>query len=285
MDSCRVMNIPGRELFWDKSLSFPQRWYCRIFGVPIVGLRIRLRILNKLLPKNATHILDAGCGRGIMTRVIATRYPGAMVDAIDENPESQAINRELSKLMGLRNCQYITGDLVNFKRENRYDLIVSIDNLEHIQDDSAVLRNFYESMVTNGLFLVHVPHYYRRWPVFAWKRNFHVPGHVRPGYHLPELTERVRRVGFQVLRSGFSYGWLENLVNNISYAITGARERNRIVYAGLFPLLNLIAWFGQWGWPRLGAGAWLIACKALTTVAETPLDMSEEDEEKERVES
>lgn len=257
-----VLNIPGRELYWDNSLSFMQRWYCRIFGVPIIGLRIRLRVLNKLLPNIATHILDAGCGRGVMTRSIAIKYPHATVHGVDENPTSQAINRSLSTSMGLENCKFIVENLASFRCSGCYDLIVSIDNLEHIQDDRAVLKNFYESMSPNGLLLVHVPHYYRRWPVFRLVRNFDVPGHVRPGYHLPELTERVRGAGFQVLRSGFSYGWLENLINNISYVITGARERNRALYAGLFPLLNLIAWFGQWGWPRVGAGVWLVAEKS-----------------------
>jgi SAM-dependent methyltransferase len=153
-------------------------------------------------------------------------------------------------------------------------LIVSVDNLEHIVNDVFVLENFHASLKPGGTLVVHVPHYYRRWPVFRLTRNFNVPGHVRTGYHLPELTERVRRAGFHVQRSGFSYGWLENLMNNLSYTITGARERNRMLYAVLFPLLNLIAWFGQWGWPRIGAGVWLIAEK---TVRSEPVPVDEED--------
>ena len=44
--------------------------------------------------------------------------------------------------------------------------------------------------------------------------NFDVPGHVRPGYHLAQLVERVKQAGFTVADKGFSYGFLENLANN-----------------------------------------------------------------------
>ena len=90
-----------------------------------------------------------------------------------------------------------------------------------------------------------------------------------------EGRERVRGAGFVVSRSGFSYGFVENLINNISYAITGAKEQRKIIYALLFPLLNAVAWMGQWSTPRMGAGVWAIALKT-TTAKHAPI--TEEDE-------
>ncbi len=254
-----MMSFTGSELYWDPSLGFFEKWYCRLLGVPIIGLRIRLRRLYRLLPKQATTVLDAGCGRGVITRALAQLYPDARIDAVDENLSTQDKNKTISGYMGLDNCHYIVSDLLNYQKQDAYDLIVSVDNLEHIEDDSNVLNNFFSSMKQGGILVVHVPHYYRRWPVFKWKRNFDVPGHVRPGYHLPELLERVRYAGFVIVQKGFSYGPLENLVNNVSYAITGARERKKMFYAILFPALNAIAWFGQWSRPGMGAGVWVIA--------------------------
>ena len=266
--------LPGSELYWDTSLGRLERWYCRLLGIPIIGLRIRLRRIEKLLPERATAVLDAGCGRGVITRYLARRYTLAVVEGVDENVHQQSLNRQICASTGLGNCTFTVADLVAYRKSDTYDLIVSVDNLEHITNDVSVLENFHASLKPDGTLVVHVPHYYRRWPVFRFTRNFDVPGHVRPGYHLPELTERVRRAGFRVQRSGFSYGWLENLINNLSYAITGARERNRILYAALFPVLNLIAWFGQWGWPRIGAGVWLVAKK---TVRSEPVPADDKD--------
>jgi 2-polyprenyl-3-methyl-5-hydroxy-6-metoxy-1,4-benzoquinol methylase len=256
-----MINLPGNELYWDQSLSRVAQWYCRIFGVPIVGLRIRWRTLLKLLPGGATHILDAGCGRGVISRALARSYPAAVVDALDQNAEGQETNRHLAAAMGLRNCAFIVQDLTEFNAENEYDLIVSVDNLEHIQNDQAVLNKLFRAMKSEGMLLVHVPHYYRRWPTLKWRVNFNVPGHVRPGYHQAEIVERVRRAGFVIEKTGFSYGFLENLVNNVGYAVTEAKEKHRFIYALLFPVLNVVAWLGQSIDPDLGAGVWVVAYK------------------------
>ena len=251
----------GRELFYSPLLGSLERWYCFLFGVPIVGLRIRLRKVAKLLPDQASHVLDAGCGRGVISRYLAKRYISAQVTALDTEADLQGANTVIAQNQNLVNCKFIVGDLLEYHRPDAHDLIVSVDNLEHIDKDEQVLNNFYDSMLPGGVLLVHVPHYYRRWPVFHKQVNFDVPGHVRPGYRMSELVEKVEKPGFQVLDKGFSYGFLENLVNNISYAITGAREQNKVVYALAFPFLNMLAWMGQWGRPGFGAGVWVVAEK------------------------
>lgn len=226
-----------------------------------MGLRIRVRRLHKILPEHATHILDAGCGRGVITRYLSRRYPDAAVDAVDADPDAQIANREISAKSGFDQCNYIEADLTTYSRPDAYDLVVSVDNLEHVVDDRQVLRNFFTSVRVGGVLVVHVPHFYRRWPVKSWSVNFDVPGHVRPGYHLAQLVERVEMAGFEVQEKGFSYGFLENLANNISYRITGAEEKNQILYALAFPVLNFISWIGSFSSPGFGAGAWVVAVK------------------------
>lgn len=251
--------LPGQEIYWDRSLRRLERCYCRFLGVPIVGLRIRLRYLQRLLPPAATSVLDGGCGRGVISRQLARRYPQARIDAIDQDQQAQHINQEIAQACHLQNCRFLVIDLTTLDVSGEYDLIVSVDNLEHIDNDLEVLQRFYRAMKPNGTLVVHVPHYYRRWPLFKWRRNFDVPGHVRPGYHLPELVERVRKAGFAVDQAGFSYGFLENLANNLGYAISGAEQKNKMLYALLFPILNIIAWLGHWGNSAMGAGVWCVA--------------------------
>lgn len=269
-----MLNLPGSELYVDQSLSWMERWYCRLFGVPIVGLRIRLRRLKKLLPSTATHILDAGCGRGVISRMLAWRYPLANVDAIDQNAESQKSNRKMACTIGLSNCNFLIQDLAELANENEYDLIVSVDNLEHIQNDQDIINHMFRAIRSGGTLIVHVPHYYRRWPAFQWKKNFNVPGHARPGYHQAEIVERLSKAGFVIEKTGFSYGFLENLANNIGYSITAAEEKNRFLYALMFPLLNFIAWLGRSVEPEMGAGVWAVARRPLLS----PLPTAQEEE-------
>ena len=255
------MAVPGRELYFDSSLSWPERLYCRVFGVPIVGLRIRLRRISRLLPENGDRVLDAGCGRGVISRFLARRYPEAHIDAIDSNGEMQERNRDIAEAVLINNCTFIDADLMSPLPQNHYDLIVSVDNLEHIKDDQALLRNFYVAMSDSGVFILHAPHYYRRWPVFNKTENFDVPGHMRPGYTQGRLQELVEVAGFKVESTGYSYGFLENLSNNLSYMITKAEQQNKLFYALCFPILNVLAWCGQGSNPQFGAGVWLVARK------------------------
>lgn len=258
-----MLNLPGNELYWDPSLGLLERWYCRLFGVPIIGLRIRLRWLKRLLPTHATRILDGGCGRGVISRVLARRYPLAHINAIDQDERGQASNQQIAEACRIANCNFQVGDLTALDSDSQYDLIVSVDNLEHIENDLDILQRFYRAMQPGGTLVIHVPHYYRRWPVFKWRHNFEVPGHVRLGYHLPELTGRVCAAGFAVQQSGFSYGFMENLANNIGYAISSAEQKNRGLYALLFPMLNMIAWAGQNACLAMGSGVWCIARKPI----------------------
>ncbi|QDX80067.1 hypothetical protein B9N43_01630 [Denitratisoma sp. DHT3] len=252
--------LAGQELFWDKSLSLSERLYCHLLGIPIVGLRIRLRRIKKLLPQTAANILDAGCGRGIFARFLAAKFPMANVTGVDSDTALQERNRNIARAIDIESrCDFVVADLTRYQPGRKFDLILSVDNLEHIEDDIEVIHKLASMLAEGGTMIVHVPHYYRRWPVFRWTENFDVPGHVRPGYHLAEIRSRIEDTGLTIQAAGYSYGLLENLSNNISYAVTGAEERNKYLYALLFPLLNLIAWFGQWSRPDFGAGIWIRA--------------------------
>jgi len=84
---------------------------------------------------------------------------------------------------------------------------------------------------------------------------------TKPGYHLDQLQNLVNNAGFIIKSSGFSYGFTENMINNLSYFITEAKEKRKLIYAILFPIMNTISWFGQWSEPNFGAGVWVIAEK------------------------
>jgi hypothetical protein len=72
-----------------------------------------------------------------------------------------------------------------------------------------------------------------------------IEGHVRPGYTLSGLIELLNDGGFKVIKCIYNYNSLETLVNDISKLITGAKEKNRFLYAICFPFLLGIANIGR----------------------------------------
>ena len=251
----------GRIAQYDRTLSKAEKLYVKIFGIPINGLRIRARRILPLITGRYKKIMDAGCGPGIFSFEVARRLPDSHITGIDIDQDQLSVNADIARENGISNCTFENQDICTMEIRNRFDLILSVDNLEHIENDADALRRFYDALIPDGELIVHVPGYYRRWLFFGWAVNFDVEGHFRPGYLKDEISEKVEKAGFTILENYYTYGWLETITNNISYWITGARMRNKKLYALMFPLLLFVSYLGKNSRPKKGAGVITIAKK------------------------
>ncbi len=249
-----MLGFPGSELSLDPDLTALERLYVRCLGVPINGLRIRLRHVLPATRGRYERILDAGCGPGVFTLELAKRHPEAEVVGIDIDEKAVKRATSIARKAGISNCRFELRDVTDLGFGEEFDLVVSVDNLEHIEEDVAALRNLRDALEPGGTLVVHVPGYYRRWLIFGRRVNFHVPSHVRPGYTTGELTTKLETAGFEVLDYRSTYGILETFTNNISFLISGAERRNKRLYATVFPFLLAISYLGKFSRPRWGAG-------------------------------
>lgn len=256
-----MIGLPGAEQSLDPELSWPERVYVRCLGVPVNGLRIRLRRVLPATKGSYRRILDAGCGPGVFTMELAKRHPQAEVLGIDIDGAAVQRAERIAAKAGIPNCRFVTADVTELGYSEEFDLAVSVDNLEHVEDDVRAMRNLRRALVPGGVLVLHTPGYHRRWPVLAKRVNFEVPGHVRPGYLPEELSAKLASAGFDVRTVRSTFGILETLTNNISYAITGAERRNKAVYAAVVPFLLGLSFFGQFSRPEWGAGILAIACR------------------------
>lgn len=252
----------GHELALNPSVSRLEKLYIRVFGVPISGLRIRLRrILPKLNGYKPAKVLDAGCGRGIFTYQLARKFPSASVVGVDIDKQLLKMNALVAASAGLSNIVFHSHDVASLPFDREFDLVISVDNLEHLEDDDAGINSLARAVKPHGILILHVPGYERRWMFFRFRTNFDVPGHFRPGYRLEEITAKVRTAGFCIKEAYYTYGWLETVTNNFSYLVTRAEAKNKAIYAILFPVLNGLAWLGRNARPKKGAGVLIVATK------------------------
>jgi SAM-dependent methyltransferase len=256
-----VIGFPGWELSLDPGRSRFERLYARLLGAPANGLRIRLR---RVLPATAgsyRNVLDAGSGPGVFSYELAKRHPDAEVVGIEFEPELVVRSNAIASRAGLANCHFEQGDVTHLGFERQFDLVVSVDNLEHVEDDIGAMKELLAALRPGGRLVVHVPGYERRWFVFGRRVNFDVPGHVRPGYRAEELVAKLTTAGFHVQSQRSTYGLLETFTNNVSYVISGADQRRKGLYAVVFPVLLAVSWFGQFSRPRWGAGVLAVAAR------------------------
>ena len=250
----------GSEIALTPGLGFFERWYIRIFGVPILGLRIRARTILPLLEEvgNPKRILDAGSGRGIMTLECAKRFPQSQVIGADLLEKQNEINNLIARQLNINNVKFLTWNVLDLHPTERFDVVISSDTLEHLEDDLEGVRMLRDTLTSGGYLIVHVPHLTRN--LFGWHRQnwMDIEGHVRPGYTRSGLSELLEAGGLKVIQCFYNYNSLETLANDISKLITGAKERNRGIYALFFPLLLLTAWIGKFYRPK-NDGSGLVA--------------------------
>jgi ribosomal protein L11 methyltransferase len=72
----------------------------------------------------ATHVLDLGCGSGILALCAARLFPGSRVVAVDDDPEATATTVENAAINGLA-LETVTGDLPGLPATPTFDLVLA----------------------------------------------------------------------------------------------------------------------------------------------------------------
>jgi SAM-dependent methyltransferase len=254
-----MKGFPGRELSLDPSRSKFERMYANLLGAPANGLRIRLRRVLPVTKGSYGTILDAGCGSGVFSYELAKQHPEAQVTGIELEHDLVDRANHIAKSAGLANLRFQQGDVTKLDFEDEFDLVVSVDNFEHVEDDIAAMTTLLRALRPGGRLVAHTPGYERRWILLRRRVNFDVPGHVRPGYKADELVGKLQRAGFEVQAHQYTYGAIETFTNNISYLITGADQKRKLPYAAVFPLLLAVSYLGKSSRPKWGAGVLVVA--------------------------
>jgi len=136
-----------------------RRYITRIFGELHYGIRVRSWYIREALDgvTNPSYILDAGCGSGQTTFLIARMFPDAWIEGIDLNPRLVARCKEIVRQGELSKVRFVQGDLLDLRGEESYDLVVCQEVLEHIRDYQTVLANLCHVVASGGTLILHTP--------------------------------------------------------------------------------------------------------------------------------
>lgn len=155
---------------------------------------------------NNISILDAGSGFGLYTYFIAKESPSWKIKGVDINTEEVDSCNTFFENAGLRNVSCTTADLVSFSSKLTYDLILSVDVMEHIEDDTTVFKNFYNSLKENGMLLISTPSDLGGSDVNHNSQSSFIEEHVRDGYSKDDITSKLKNAGFKIVDTYYTYG-------------------------------------------------------------------------------
>ncbi len=205
----------GEQRLVRRNSSVGERLIFRLMGVAdpahyLHSLYLR-RELDRVSDFAPLHILDAGCGPGDYCFYLARRYPRSEVLGIDINDLSIEQNRENARRLGLPNVHFELVDLSQADFAAQFDLVISIDVLEHIVRQREALGALFTALKPGGLVFFHLPTVRERPVPFSGRlTGFHAwaaKEHIAEERTAEEFISTVRAVGLEVIRAYRTFGY------------------------------------------------------------------------------
>ena len=146
---CRENDLDGISA-WYKEADADKMFFDEYFENRM-SMRIIARHIIETQRKGA-YILDAACGHGSIDKELAKH--GFKVKGIDLNPDR--VNY-LRPYVFAAECK----DIDHTDEENTFDIILSMEMLEHVPNARKTLQRLFDSLVPEGLLYLTVPNTYR----------------------------------------------------------------------------------------------------------------------------
>jgi len=188
--------LPRKALYYLLDLLLLRTWH----------VKRALRRISQQFSDEA-NVLDAGSGFGQYTWRMCRMNSKWKIKAIDINKEHIDDCKIFFDKTGLSDrVSFHTGDLTQLNDVNCYDIILSVDVMEHIEADVQVFQKFYGSLRNNGVLLISTPSDKGGSDVHSDQEESFIDEHVRDGYSINEITGKLSLAGFSLVEASYTYG-------------------------------------------------------------------------------
>ena len=231
----------------------------------------------KSLQENSTvsvkSVLDAGSGFGQYCYCISRLFPSAKILGVDVKQEQIDDCNLFFQQIGKGNqVSFEVADLTQYKVPGKYNLILSVDVMEHILEDELVFQNFSESLQPGGILLISTPsdqggsdtdHHD--------EEGMHgfIEEHVRDGYNMEDIRNKLLTAGFSRVETSYTYGKYGSVAWKLSMKVPiqllGVSKLFYLIlplyYLIVFPFCALLNWVDVNRTNKCGTGLLVKAVK------------------------
>jgi SAM-dependent methyltransferase len=193
-------------------------------------------------------ILDAGSGFGQYDYYIAKRHRDWKITGIDVKKEQiEDCNNFFSKI-GFNNTSFKLGDLTKLEYNEEFNMILCVDVMEHIEEDELVLKNFHKALKKGGMLMVSTPsdqggsdvHHHDHDDYINDGEHSFIDEHVRDGYGITDITDKMTRAGFAKTKVYYQYGKPGKLAWKLSMKYPIVMLNKTYLFFLILPLYYLV---------------------------------------------
>jgi 2-polyprenyl-3-methyl-5-hydroxy-6-metoxy-1,4-benzoquinol methylase len=242
--------------------------FYRVLGVVFLREWYVKREIKRIFSKRQMPltILDAGCGFGQYSYFCVRHFPHAVVVGLEIHEKHVAAGNRFVKKSGLKRLHFEAADITELSWRNRFDLILNIDVLEHVEQDRDLLRRFCVALKPEGSLILSTPTVYRR----SQADCAFVGEHVRTGYSEEEIRQKMQDAGLQVKKVIYGYGmwgdlswrWgIRNVIKCFSMGFPG-KIFGVLYLVMIFPIVEILMIFDFIRTNKRGTGFIIVADKS-----------------------
>jgi SAM-dependent methyltransferase len=194
--------------FFNK-VPFLRKFFYRLLDLLLLRtwhIKKELKRWKKNAPEDA-NILDAGAGFGQYTYYMSRLGKKWNITGVDvKKKQIEDCSEFFQKIGRSDRITFKKADLLEYKKNETYHLILSVDVMEHILKDMQVFDNFYESLKKHGMLLISTPSDQGGSDVHDNDDQSFIDEHVRDGYNIDEIGQKLTKAGFSRVMVEYSYG-------------------------------------------------------------------------------
>jgi SAM-dependent methyltransferase len=151
-------------------------------------------------------ILDAGSGFGQYSYWLSSKIRDCTIYGVDVKEEQIADCNNFFQKINRGNVKFGVEDLTVYRKENSFDLVVCIDVMEHVLEDEKVFRNYVASLKPGGMLIISTPSDQGGSDVHGDSETSFIEEHVRDGYNMDDIKQKLLSSGFSKVEAKYSYG-------------------------------------------------------------------------------
>jgi len=179
------------------NLMFLRSWY----------VRRELKALRKMFGDDEISIYDAGSGFGQYTYFMAKKLSPCKILSVDVKKDWIKESEEFFNARNIQNVSFNVEDLTKIGHRDRFDIIVCVDVMEHIEEDKIAFRNYFAALKKDGYLLINSPSVYGGSDVHDEAEESFISEHARDGYSTEELDSKLHPLGFETFKSKYTYSF------------------------------------------------------------------------------